>query len=133
MTTEAFRSAVQGAIKDWGAASFPAVPIFYENGPIPDQASVGLIWVDVELRWYGGTIASVGIIPTMRQTGAVSVSVYFKEAAGTQQPDQICDSLGALLQARRLGGAVLWAPQRTVPTHLLGWYKTGILVPFTYG
>lgn len=133
MTTEAFRSAVNGAVQAWGAASFPSVPILYENGPTPDEASIGPIWVDLEIRWYGGSIASVGITPTMRQTGAISACVYYKRATGTALSDQIIDSLCTLLQGQRLGGAVLWAPQRTVPAHYLGWYKTGMLLPFTKG
>ena len=133
MSTEAFRSAVHSEIAAWGAASYPAVPIFYENGPTPDEETVGPIWLDVELRFYGGAIASVGTSPRMRQTGAVSVMVYRKESTGTKLSDQVIDSLCAALQARRLGGAVLLAPQRTVPTNLLGWLKTGILLPFTLG
>ena len=132
-TTKDFRAAVFAEVQTWGAANFPAVPIIYENGPVADEDSIGPIWLDVELRWYSGEIATLGETPRMRHGGAVSVMCYFKESKGTEQSDLMLDSLATTLQARRLGGAVLWAPQRTVPSNMLGWYRVGILVPFTLG
>lgn len=133
MNTEAFRSAVHQRIAAWGVSSYPTLPIFYENGPTPDEDKVGRIWLDVTVRWYGGAIASVGANPTTRQTGALSAMCYYRELSGTAKTDQIIDSLGSHMQARRLGSGTLWAVQRTVPTFLIGWYKTGILLPFTLG
>lgn len=133
MSTKDFRAAVAGEIQTWAAASYPTLPVVYENGPSADEDAIGPIWLDMEIRFYGGSIASVGVTPRMRQTGAVSLQVYYKEASGTGLSDDIVESLCTLLQARRLGGAVLLAPQRTVPSHLNGWYRTGVLIPFTLG
>ena len=133
MSTEAFRSALHQRIADWGAANYPTTPIFYENGPTPDEDKVGPLWLDVTVRFYGGTVASVGAKPMLRQSGALSVVCFYREASGTARTDQVIDSLCLEMQARRIGGGTLWAPQRTVPTFLLGWYKTGILLPFTLG
>lgn len=133
MSTADFRAAVAASVRDWAAANFPAVPVFYENGPTADEAAVGAVWVELELRFYGGEFANVGVNARQRQTGAVALRVYAKDATGTALPDQLCDSAGNLLAGKSLGGAILWAPQRLVPTKLLGWYKTGILVPFTLG
>lgn len=133
MTTEEFRAAVIADIQAWGAGSFPALPIVHENGPVADEDAIGPVWLDVELRWYGASIATVGKAPKQRHTGAVSAMCFYRQAEGTATPGAIVDSLIARLGLRRLGAGVLWAPQRTVPTNLLGWYKTGILVPFTLG
>lgn len=133
MNTEAFRAAVTAEIVAWRTANFPDIPAFYEGGPTPDQDKIGMVWVDVEFRWYGGQIASMGKKPRTRHTGAVAIDVYFREAAGVQLPGAVVDSIGSLLEARRIGAGILWAPQRTIPTDKLGWKKTGLLVPFTLG
>ena len=131
MSTETFRSAVNAELVAWQAAGFPTLPLIFENGPAPDEDKIGRIWLDAEIRWYGGMIVSVGSKPLTRDTGALSFMCYYKDGEGTKQSDQIVDSLADRFEARRLGGAFLKAKQRTVPTHLRGWYKTGILVPFT--
>lgn len=129
MTTEAFRAAVVTKLQAW-ATGFPSLRVVYENGPVPDEGSIGNIWLDQQLRWYGGAPVSIGS-DTTRHSGAISLMVFYRSAAGTAEPGAIVDSLLQAFRRQRLGGAVLRNPQRTVPTNLKGWYKTGILVPFT--
>lgn len=131
MTSKEFRAAVFGEVQTWAAANYPTIPIIYENGPTPDEGSIGPIWLDVELRWYGGSPASIGPNARMRSTGALSVMCFYRAGEGTGQPDDLIDSLSEFLQARRLGAGILEAPQRTVPTNLRGWFKTGMFLPFT--
>lgn len=133
MTTKEFRAAVFAEIQAWAAANFPALPVLYENGPTPDEDAMGAIWLDVEIRWYGATVAAIGAPPRMRHTGAVSANCFYRNGEGTGAPDDVIDSLGEYLQARRLGAGIIEAPQRTVPTNLRGWFKTGVLLPFTLG
>lgn len=133
MTPKEFRDAITAEILAWGSANFPTIPIVYENGPVPDEDKIGPIWLDVEVRWYGGSVASMGTTPRTRMTGAVSVCCFRRSAEGTDQSDLAIDSVNALLGVRRFGSAVMGAPQRTVPTHLRGWYKTGALIPFELG
>lgn len=133
MTPEDFRSAVFSDLQAWQAASYPAMPVVYENGPEVDEDSIGLIWLDVEIRWYGGQVASMGTTPRTRSTGALSLDCYYRSGQGTSEPWAVAESLSQLLGVRRIGSAVLGAPQRKVPTNLLGWYKAGLLIPFTLG
>lgn len=133
MTSKEFRAAVFSEIQTWAAANYPTLPVLYENGPTPDEDKIGPMWLDVELRWYGGSVASVGTTPRMRQTGAISAMCFYRTGEGTEEPDGIIDSLGAYLQVRRLGAGILEAPQKTVPTHLRSWFKTGMFLPFTLG
>lgn len=134
MTPKEFRAAVFAEVQTWAATNFPNVPVLYENGPTPDEDKIGPIWVDVELRWYSGSVASVGKPPRMRQTGAVSAMCFYRRGEGTDEPDTLIDSLGEYLQVRRLGAGVLEAPQKTVPApSVRGWYKTGMFLPFTLG
>lgn len=132
-STETFRALVFGELQTWAAANFPTLPVVYENGPVPDEDTIGPIWLDVELRWYGAVIASVGANPRARDTGAVVINCFYREGAGTRQPDQILDSLRTLLTGRRLGEGTLWAPQRASPTNLRGWRKAGVSIPFSLG
>ncbi len=131
MSTEAFRKAVQGRVEDWRAAAHPLVPAFYENGPVADESAVGPIWIDCLIRWYGSKLVSVGERPAGRHSGTILTNVYFRGGEGTARPDQIIDELVELLRAKRVGGALLTMPQRTVPTDFFGWYKAGLLTPFT--
>jgi len=133
MTPKEFRSAVFAEIQSWAAANYPTLPVIYENGPVPDEDKIGPIWLDVEMRWYGGSVASVGTTPRMRQTGALSAMCFYRTGEGTDSPDSVIDSLSEYLQVRRLGSGILEAPQKTVPTNLRGWYKTGMFLPFTLG
>lgn len=133
MTSEEFRAAVFAEIRNWAAASFPTLPVVYENGPVPDEDKIGPIWLDVEIRWYDGSVAALGSTPRTRDFGAVSLSCFYKVGEGTKSPGQVIDSVSALLQARRFGSAVMGARKRTVPTNLRGWHKTGVLIPFTLG
>ena len=133
MTTKEFRAAVFAEIQAWAAANFPTLPVLFENGPTPDEGAMGAIWLDVELRWYSSRVAAIGNPPRMRHSGAVSAMCFYRSGEGTGGPDDVIDSLGGFLQARRLGAGILEAPQRTVPTNLRGWFKVGILLPFTLG
>lgn len=132
MSTKQFRAGVTQHIKTWGTASFPTLPIIYENGPVPDEDKIGKVWLDLEIRWYGATqLAFFDLVPKKRHTGAISVNVFYREAAGTGLVDDIIDSLSTSLECRRLSGGLILSPQRTVPTHLKGWYKSGLLFPFS--
>lgn len=130
MTSKEFRAAVFQMFVDWQAASYPALPIIYENGPVPDEESIGPIWLDVEIRWLGSSISTLGAQPRTRLTGNISAMCYHRQASGTDEPDSIVDSLATLFQAKRIGAAVTDAAQRSVPTFFNGWYKTGIYIPF---
>ena len=133
MTSEEFRAAVFAEIRDWAATNFPNLPVVYENGPVPDEDKIGPAWLDVEIRWYEGSVAAFGETPRTRDFGAVSLACFYKTGEGTKVPGEIIESVSSLLQARRIGSAVLDARKRTVPTNLLGWHKTGVLIPFTLG
>ncbi|MBT2326743.1 hypothetical protein J7E62_31000 [Variovorax paradoxus] len=131
MATQQFRSDAQAALEVWRLANFPQIEAFYENGPEIDEAKVGEIWIDCAIRWYGAKLVAMGERPRGRHTGVLSVNVYYREGEGTTLPDQVLDSVKELMRSRRLGAAVLYMPQRQIPTEVDGWYKSGLLTPFT--
>jgi hypothetical protein len=130
MSTEAFRAEVFGLIESTMAAAHPTVPIMYENGPVIDEAAVGNIFLDADIRWYGAQMVSMGPAGTGRDTGAISLQVYYKQAEGTQAVDAVIDTLRTAFKSKRIGSGVTKMPQRSVPTDFKGWYKSGLFVPF---
>lgn len=130
MSTQNFCNAVSAAVADLMAAEFPLVPVMFENGPEIDEASVGLMFLDVEVRWYGADLITVELNPLGRHTGAISLQVYYKQAEGTAAVGALVDRLISEFKSRRIGGGITKMPQRSVPTNLKGWYKSGLFVPF---
>lgn len=131
MKTKEFRTAVVDEILEWAAAAAPTLPIIWENGPVPDEDKIGPIWLDVSIRWYGGQTLTIGEVIKGRHTGVVSLQIFSREGQGTADPDTLIDSLTDALASRRLGTATIKFPQRTTPTDRLGWYKVGLLFPFS--
>lgn len=132
MSTKLFRAGVTQNVKTWASTLYPTLPIVYENGPVPDEDKIGRIWLDLEIRWYGATqLAFADEVPKVRHSGAISANLFYREASGTALVDDMVDSLSLSLQCRRLAGGLIRAPQRTVPTNLKGWYKSGLLFAFT--
>ncbi len=131
MNTKQFRTAVFGEIEAWAASNQPTLPVIYENGPVPDQDKIGPIWLDVSVRWYGAQSLSLGEVVRGRYTGAISLQVFYREASGTAQVDEIVDDLQDYLSNRRIGSSIIEFGERTVPTHLNGWYKSGLFFPFS--
>ena len=129
--TALFRQAVNAEIETWRLATHAAVPAFYESGPVPDEATVGPLWIDCDIRWYSAQLASMGTRPLGRHTGTILTNVYFRAAEGTGPVDAMLDEIKELLRNRRLGGAVLKMPARTISTDFMGWFKSGLLTPFT--
>ena len=130
MTTKLFRTAVFDRILAWRDASFPTLPVVTENGPQPDENTIGQIWLDCEIRFYGSHHVTMGTNPIGRHTGAISTQVFYRAGEGTGRVDDVVDSLLANFKNVRLSSGVLKFPQRTVPTLLRGWHKSGLLVPF---
>ena len=130
MSTEAFRAEVVSLIESTMTASHPTVPVLYENGPVIDEADIGSIFLDTDIRWYGAHLASMGPAATGRDTGAISLQVYYKQAEGTHAVDAVIDTLRAAFKSKRIGTGVTKMPQRSVPTEFKGWYKSGLFVPF---
>ena len=130
MSTQNFINSVFGTLADLMAAEFPTVTVLYENGPEVDEASVGDMFVDAEVRWYGADLITMELNPLGRHSGAISLQVFYKQAEGTAAVGALVDRLITEFKSKRIGGGLTKMPQRSVPTHLKGWYKSGIFVPF---
>ena len=130
MSTQSFVNTLNDTVDTLMAAEFPTVTVLYENGPEVDEASVGDMFLDVEVRWYGADLITIELNPTGRHTGAISLQVFYKQAEGTAAVGALVDRLIAEFKSKRLGGGITKMPQRSVPTHLKGWYKSGLFVPF---
>lgn len=130
MSTRAFRSGVVSEVVQWAAAEFPALPIIYENGPVPDEDKIGPIWLDISIRWYGAQTKNVGEFAAGRHTGVVSAQVFAREGSGTAKVDDILDSLTRFLATKRIGSGIVMFPEHNTPNTAQGWYKSGLMFPF---
>lgn len=130
MSMTAFQAAIFQAVQDWMAAEHPAVPVVYENGPVPDEASIGPIWLDVDIRWHDASNITVGHSPRGRDWGAIGTFVMTKESDGTAQANEILAGMRSLLGNKRLSAARTEFPKRTTAPKLRGWWRTGLLTPF---
>jgi len=129
MSTEAFERAATQEVLDWLAIHCPGVPLVVENGPIPDRNGLQE-FVDLQFRYYGAVDITVGTRPIVRDTGVISLRHYAREQTGTGRTRQVVEGLREHLRARRLGGAAIFAPQRTTGAPAKGWYSSGLLAPF---
>lgn len=130
MSTQNFTNTVSDTLATLMAAEFPGITVMYENGPEVDEASVGDMFVDMEVRWYGADLITMELNPMGRHSGAISLQVYYKQAEGTAAVGALVDRLITEFKSKRIGGGITKMPQRSVPTHPKGWYKSGIFVPF---
>ena len=137
MKVKDFRSAVNAAVEAWRAAHdtstlpYGSLPVFYENGPQPDESKLAY-WLDVELRFYSGHLTEIGEGAGGRSSGVIALSLYWKAGEGTGDLDELLDSLHTALRARRFGPAAftLHGERMIPPPSFYGWYKTGYMIPF---
>lgn len=129
--TKAFRGAVVSELLAWQSASAPTTDVVYENGPVKGENEISSPWVDMEVRFYGASEATVGERPMGRHSGAVALAVFTRNGDGTGAADALIDSLIEHFRSRRVGGGVLKFPQRLTPSLARGWHKVGVLIPFT--
>lgn len=131
MDSTDFRAAVTAEVGAWAAANFPSMDVCYENGPAPDQDKISSPWVDMEIRWFDTTTLGVGEGRSAREHGVISLAVYARAGTGTAQTEAVMRSLKQTFRLRRVGSALLLAPRQYTPTVIAGWYKVGLMVPFT--
>lgn len=130
MTIETFRGAVQSAVTTWMSANYPSVPLQLENADALDQDAVGVMWLDVEIKFFGGGNVTMGGRPRGRDHGTVNTNLYVKEGEGTLASDAIVEGLRELLRNRSIGGGVLSFPAYGAPPAALGWRQYGLKTPF---
>lgn len=131
MSIAGFRAAVFTVVQTWQTANQPGMFVAYENGPVVNERDAGDTFLDVELRFYGGSNVAIGNRSIGRDSGALALMAYSKRGEGTAVSDLVLGQLHGLLRNTRLAGGRLFYGQRSVPTDTLGWYRTGLLIPFS--
>jgi hypothetical protein len=131
MNTQQFRSWVETQVDTWHQSNFSTVPVFYENGALPDKDKVGPQWLDVSVSFIDGGEVTVGSRPRGRDEGSIKLMVYTKLGEGTQTSDALLDSLREYLRTNnRYQEAKLGFPRRHSAPAALGWHKAGLIIPF---
>lgn len=132
MSTEAFCNAVMADIDAWHKANFPDLFVQYENGPGFDEEpeATAKPWLDVAVRFYNGSTTSIGDKPWGRYTGTVSMYVYARQGEGTMLTNRVIDSFVSAFKFKPYPSALLYFPERSMPTDHFGWHKVGVFIPF---
>lgn len=131
MSIDAFETALISRVAQWHQANYPALDLVVENGPIPELDKITDVWIDLSVRPYNGTLLGVGQESIGRETGVLSIRVFTREGEGTATAREVLQSLKGELTRFRTGGGWLGYPKPYLPTTELGWYKRGLMFPYT--
>lgn len=130
MSTKDFRGALAKTIIDWATLAHPTLPLMWENGPEIDEDKIGSTWLDIGIKWVSAEPRNLGDVYKGRRKGVISLQLFAKEGMGTGRSDDILDELSVLLSHTRVGNAVVGFASRSTPVTALGWYKSGVMLPF---
>lgn len=126
------RAAVAGRLKTGMDATYPAVPVVYENHTTVDLATQASPYVRLAIIFNDGAQASIELTPLARYRGAVYLAVYCKEGQGTKDVLQILGYLATLFKAVKFGGVQTHVGLPMPGAEMDGWYYEAVRVPFYF-
>jgi len=123
------RDAVIAYLEAQRAVDYPSLVVTYPNQPF-DWSNPPAFFVAVEVEFMGGSQVGVEVNPKSRIRGAVYVTVYAREGAGSRQAGVVKDWFGEKLRFKHLGTANLQAQEPSGSTTSRGYYTTRTKVGF---
>lgn len=130
MTFVSIRDALVSVVNAGWTATYPTIPVFYENATSVDLDDVGAAFLRCTVRFVSGDQASLGEAPLTRIRGAVDLRAFIKVEAGTRTALGYMDYLKDLLKYKDFSGVRTGAPNPPTPQAIKNWYSLGISVPF---
>lgn len=131
MSIDAFESTLLARVSQWHQENYPQLDLCVENGPVPEIDKITDVWIDVSVRPYNGTLLGLGQGAQGRETGVLSIRVFTREGEGTSLAREVIQSLRQDLTRFRASGGWLGYPKPYLPTTKLGWYKRGLMFPYS--
>jgi hypothetical protein len=106
MGYESLSQAVMQRVADWSAA-YPGIPIFYEDGDLPDPDQVDYPFVVCSLKWSAGVQASIEQRPLSRVSGSLVFRVVYRDTDGVGGTYPIKDLLHYWFAFRSAGSVTV--------------------------
>lgn len=132
MNFEDARLAVTGRLKTGMDATYPAVPVVYENRVKVDLATQASPYVRLALIFNDGEQASMEATPLARYRGAIYLAVYCKQGEGTKDALTILSYLAGLFKAVKFGGVQTYVGVPMPGAEMSGWYYEAVRIPFYF-
>lgn len=113
-------------------ASYPTVPVFYENTVQVDLNTVGDQFLRVSIDFITAKQATIEFSPQQRVLGELTFQMLCKEGSGTRTTLAFYDHVFGTLANRMIGGVTLRTPVPGKKEIKSGWASFTLAVPFTF-
>lgn len=117
------------------AATYPSVPIFYENTLSVDLDTVGDMFVKVSIDFEDAFQSDIDLdpVPGHQVEGAMTLTMFLKEGRGSRSVYQVFDFVANNLTLRPLVNSVhLGVPSPGRKMSKDGWVTHEFFVPFSF-
>lgn len=129
MTFKAAQEALTQYVKD----NWPSdIPMFYENGPVPNVAELAGEFATFEVDIEASQQADIGNNPVNRYYGAIYFTFFQPEGTGTSFLSDSFDWVNEHMSNRRFGIATCRTSAPINAPEIPGWYGKTIKLPFFY-
>ncbi len=132
MNFEDARAAIYSRLNTFMAASYPAIPVRYENRLTVDFATLETLFVAAEIAFTDGTQMALGSSPPVRYQGTIFLNVWERDGAGTSEALGLLDALAVAFKTAQFGGVNTKAPRPMPGAFQPGWYVLAVRIPFWF-
>lgn len=132
MNFEDARAAVYARLKATMAASYPTVPVIYENRVSVDLDDHPGPVVTCQMAYADGEQVSMSQAPIVRYRGAIYLTAECKQGQGTAAALTMLGVLAGAFKTASFGGVVTKAPRPLPGAEDKGWYVLTLRVPFYF-
>lgn len=112
------------------AATYPTIPVFFENTLSVDMDKVGDVFLRCAVIINAADQVSVELSPVHRTRGRLELRIYVKEELGTRTELGYLDYLIGLFKYGNYAGLHTSTPEPVPGQSSKGWYSLGLSVPF---
>jgi hypothetical protein len=130
MNYENIRAAFVSRAATACAATYPTMPLFFDNGPEPDLDNLAGPFVRVSVQFRSAEQINISPTPDDRTRGFVVLTCYVRDFTGTTAILPIVTFLNDLFKHLNLSGLKTTTPLPMPDLTYQGWYAMTLRVPF---
>ena len=113
-------------------ASYPTLPVFYENTRSVDYNTVGSQFLQVAIDFDNAKMATMNDAPTDLIIGRVCFRHWVREGGGSRATNQVFDTLNVALRHNTTNGVTTTTPNFGVTRNLKEWLISELFIPFKF-